>query len=124
MRTNYYCAGKASPAARVREVFTRPECRRKALLAAFTLSSVHCKIPGLVLTQPGQSGEYDADPVERKICLELGCGPGKPCLCSECLCCSYCAAECDCTAAIDDPDTKLEQLLIPERCPSFVWVSI
>lgn len=70
MRTHYYCAGKASPAARVREVFIKPECRRKALLAAFTLSSVHCKMTSLVLTLPGQSGEYDADPVERKICLE------------------------------------------------------
>ena len=69
------------------------------------------------------SDEYDADPVETKVCLELDCSPSVACCCMDCLCCSVCSARCDCVGATKDPDTALQRLLRPNYCYSYQLVN-
>ena len=62
---------------------------------------------------------YDADAVDRKICLELGCSVGSLCRCAECICCYMCTGDCGCVAASRDFDFILQQLLIEKTCFSY-----
>ena len=65
---------------------------------------------------------YDADAVDPKICLELGCKVGGFCRCAECICCYMCTGDCGCIAASHDFDFILQQLLIEKTCFSYKWV--
>ena len=96
----------------------REECLRHRLNSALKLSNTHgwwlifisCNLDLSVLD------EYDADPGETKVCLELDCSTSVACRCRDCLCCSVCSARCDCVGATKDPDTALQRLLRPNYC--------
>ena len=77
---------------KVRDIFLKQSCRRKALNAAFTLSNVHSEdfflwILPEQISKYLHSGFYDAGEYGQKVCLELSCAVGSLCRCSECLCC-------------------------------------
>ena len=63
--------------------------------------------------------EYEAQPKDKKVCLELPCSASVPCRCMDCLCCSVCSADCDCVGATADPDLVLQRLLIAKLCVSY-----
>ena len=46
-------------------------------------------------------------------CSELDCSERQSCVCHLCRCCSSCRAVCSCLWAVSDPDTGLQQLLLP-----------
>jgi len=102
--------GTATPAGKVRDVFSKKGCRREALKDAFTLSDVY--------------RVYAADERATKLCLELPCAPGKLCRCTECMCCSVCTGECGCIGASRDFDFLLQQLLVSQPCFSYQGVKI
>ena len=106
---------------KVRDIFLKQSCRRKALNAAFTLSNVHSEdfflwILPEQISKYLHSGFYDADEDGQKVCLELSCAVGSLCRCSECLCCFVLPG---CLASTCDFNFILQQLLIAQPCFSY-----
>ena len=115
--------GSTTAAGKIREIFSKQGCLRKAINQAFSLSDVYSKIILLDVAwinfKSFNSGLYEADTVETKVCLELSCSADEMCRCSECICCYGCTGECGCLATSRDFDFILQQLLIDQPCFSY-----
>ena len=115
--------GSTTAAGKIREIFSKQGCLRKAINQAFSLSDVYSKNILLDVAwinfKSFNSGLYEADTVEAKVCLELSCSADKMCRCSECICCYGCTGECGCLAASRDFEFLLQQLLIDQPCFSY-----
>ena len=49
--------------------------------------------------------------IQQKLMTDFDCQDEAMCLCSLCICCSVCCAQCDCQMATKDPNLKIAQLL-------------
>ena len=54
--------------------------------------------------------DYTSEQETRK-CSDLDCEIVEKCSCSKCLCCSVCAATCDCPVATKEPNKKMAEIL-------------
>ena len=54
--------------------------------------------------------DYTSEQETRK-CSDLDCEILEKCCCSKCLCCSVCAAKCDCPVVTKEPNKKIAEIL-------------